>query len=106
MKPVPAGALCLTMDPRRLFMKLPWVIVAITCIALSAAEPPVEREPAGPVFEDVLPTLDKTVDLIDKHEGLPRRTLLFGEDQRSNRRRIDELLAEAVEALGVSGLSE
>lgn len=61
---------------------------------------------AGAVFEEVLPTLDETVELIDKHGDLPSRTFLFGEDKRSNRRKINDLLDEAVEALGVSGLSE
>lgn len=65
-----------------------------------------EAEPIGPVFEGVAPRLEEGVKLIDKQEKLPNRTLLFGEDKRSNRRKIEALLDEAIEALGVSGLNE
>lgn len=60
----------------------------------------------GPLFEKVYPKLDKTLDLVDKHEKLPDRTLIFGDDKRSNRARIDRLLDEAIDALEIGGIAD
>src|ERR1041385_741219 len=64
------------------------------------------EESVGPLFEKVTPTLEQTLKLLDKQETLPKRTYLIGEDQRSNRRKIDRMLEEAIQMLGVSGLVE
>ena len=84
------------------------LIIAASSWHVAALDTPrkQEQEPAGEEFERVLPTLEETLELLDKEENLPKRTWLWGEDQRSNRRRIDVLLDEAIESLGISGLNE
>lgn len=78
--------------------------------AQAQAEPveqtPSEPDTIGPLFEKVFPKLSKTLDLVDRHEDLPDRTLLFGEDKRSNRAKIDRLLDEAIDALEIGKISQ
>ena len=57
----------------------------------------------GELFDNVLPTLDKTRDRIDRHQGLPDRTIIpLKEDKRSNQAQMNKLLDQAIEMLDVS----
>jgi len=57
----------------------------------------------GRVWGQVLPTLEETLALEERHQELPESTW-FGEDQESNREAIDELLDEAVSILSTSNV--
>ena len=57
----------------------------------------------GKLLDDVLPTLDKTVERIDVHDSLPEKTINpFDTDKMSNRNSINALLDAAIDALEVS----
>ena len=65
------------------------------------------RERIGQVFENVIPTLDKTRGLLDEHGDLPENSFIpFKRDQTSNAAKINSLLDDAIEALGVSEVSD
>lgn len=63
-----------------------------------------EPDHFGTVWKEVLPTLEETLALQERHESLPEDRW-FGTDQRSNREAIDALLDEAVDILSTSGMS-
>jgi hypothetical protein len=63
-----------------------------------------EPDHFGTVWTQVLPTLEETLALQERHEGLPEERW-FGTDQRSNRAEIEALLDEAVDILSTSGMS-
>ncbi|NCC52998.1 MAG: hypothetical protein EOM20_17545 [Spartobacteria bacterium] len=56
---------------------------------------------AGIILEQSYPVLEKTLVLYDQHELLPDRAL-FKRDKKDNQRRIDTLLAKAIDILEVS----
>lgn len=58
------------------------------------------------VFKKLLPTLDSALELKDIHEDLPKRTYIYGKDQRENKREIDQLLDKAIETLNISRLEQ
>lgn len=60
----------------------------------------------GVLFEDGLPKLKEALKLYDKHESLPDKTYIFGDDKISNQSEIDDLLDEAVRAFGVSRIKD
>lgn len=61
----------------------------------------------GELFDDVLPTLEKTRERIDQHRDLPDRTLRpFKEDKRSNQAKINKLLDDVILILDVSGAAD
>ncbi|MEO1529242.1 MAG: hypothetical protein AAFX06_27805 [Planctomycetota bacterium] len=65
------------------------------------------RKRIGQVFENVIPTLDETRGLLDEHGDLPENSIIpFKRDQTSNTAKINTLLDEAIEALGVSSVSD
>jgi hypothetical protein len=83
------------------------VLAGVLIVPLALAANTVRADSTGGrMFRDVSPRLEEALDLLDRQKELPRRTFLFGEDQRSNRRKIDQLLDEAIEMLGVSGLAD
>ena len=61
----------------------------------------------GELFEEVVPILEQTRDLVDQHEDLPDKSRLpFTEDKRSNSAAINELLDAAIVILGNSEVSD
>ncbi len=56
------------------------------------------------IFSELLPTLESALEHKDLHETLPKRTYIYGKDQRSNQREIDRLLDKAIDSLNLSGL--
>ncbi|MHC4997232.1 MAG: hypothetical protein ACYTGQ_19520 [Planctomycetota bacterium] len=58
------------------------------------------------VFEGVVPKLEEALGLVDRHKTLPKRTYIYGEDQSSNLEKINELLDEAIQTLGLSRLDD
>jgi uncharacterized small protein (DUF1192 family) len=64
-------------------------------------------EPDGftQVWDGVLPTLEETLALEERHDALPR-SAWFGEDQASNRAAIDKLLDQAVAVLSTSDVQQ
>lgn len=76
-----------------------------TIAALPAVDQVQQR--IGKLFQRVLPTLDKTRTLIDRHAKLPEKSRLpFRTDQQSNADQIDKLLDNAIEMLGMSEVSD
>lgn len=65
---------------------------------------PGEQDHFGTVWKEVLPTLEETLALTERHETLPEDRW-FGADRESNRGAIDALLDEAVAILSNSGVS-
>jgi len=57
----------------------------------------------GRLWNQLLPTLEETLALEERQTELPERAW-FGEDQRSNREAIDQLLDEAVSVLSTSNV--
>jgi len=57
------------------------------------------------MWEEVLPTLEETLALEERHDSLPR-SAWFGEDQASNRAAIDKLLDQAVAVLSTSDVQQ
>ena len=62
---------------------------------------PAEVDHFGQVWDQVLPTLEETLALEERQEALPK-SAWFGDDQKSNRRAINELLDQAVAVLSTS----
>lgn len=61
----------------------------------------------GQVFENVLPTLNDARELLDEHGDLPENSYIpFKRDQTSNTTKINGLLDDAIEALGISNVSD
>ena len=61
----------------------------------------------GKLFRNVLPTLESTLQLVDRHDELPADSRVpFKPDQKSNSVEINKLLDEAIEMLGVSEVSD
>lgn len=61
----------------------------------------------GQLFENVLPTLDETRELVDLHSELPDSSRIpFKTDKESNSAAINELLDEAIVVLSVSEVSD
>jgi len=61
----------------------------------------------GDLFEEVIPILEETRDLVDQHADLPDRSRLpFTEDKQSNSAAINELLDAAIVILGNSEVSD
>lgn len=60
-----------------------------------------EEERAGTLFGNLVGLLGDALALVDRHDDLPAKRF-FGQDQRSNRREIEELLDQAVDMLNVS----
>lgn len=79
----------------------------------TATPPPQQRlsdeefqQRIGELFDNVLPTLDKTRERIDRHQELPDRTIIpLKEDKRSNQAQMNKLLDVAIEMLDVSSAS-
>ncbi len=98
------------MTDRRI-VTLFWV-VAFTGLAAAAPQAtPAEQlekdQETGQLLEKVLPTLESTVELVDRHDELPTKTINpFDHDQASNQSSIDGLLDEAIEALEVAKVTE
>lgn len=65
------------------------------------------RQRLGQLFESVLPTLEETRELVDRHSSLPDSSRIpFRLDKQSNSIEINELLDQAIEALAVSEVSD
>jgi hypothetical protein len=65
------------------------------------------RRRIGDLFESVLPVLDETRELVDRHADLPDDSRIpFKADKRSNSVEINELLDQAIEVLRVSEVSD
>lgn len=61
----------------------------------------------GELFEEVIPVLEETRDLVDQHADLPDKSRLpFTEDKQSNSAAINELLDAAIVILGNSEVSD
>jgi hypothetical protein len=61
----------------------------------------------GELFANLLPILDETRDLVDRHASLPDSTRVpFKPDKQSNSAAINELLDEAIEVLSLSEVSD
>ncbi|MGC6444023.1 MAG: hypothetical protein ACON4H_15320 [Rubripirellula sp.] len=61
----------------------------------------------GELFEEVIPILEETRDLVDQHADLPDKSRLpFTEDKQSNSAAINELLDAAIVILGNSEVSD
>ena len=77
----------------------------VLCCALGSIAHAAEVDGlAGKVFGEVLPTLNEHLELMDRHEALPEKRWV-GADRQSNQSAMDELLDEAIVALGTSGLA-
>lgn len=73
----------------------------------AAAQKETEDRRAGRLLDDVLETLDDARKLVDRHDGLPKRTFNpFGNDQNSNNAEIDALIDDAVAMLDSSALAD
>ena len=71
-----------------------------------AAKSELDQE-IGQLLEKVLPTLESTVVLVDRHDTLPEGTFNpFDHDQVSNQSSIDDLLDKAIDALEVAKVTE
>ncbi|MEL6109279.1 MAG: hypothetical protein AAFU85_24995 [Planctomycetota bacterium] len=97
--------------------KAPWRGTDAETADESAATPSAETVTAvaaqkfqkrvGQVFENVLPTLNDARELLDEHGDLPEYSYIpFKRDQTSNTAKINALLDDAIEALGVSNVSD
>lgn len=76
------------------------------CIPAAAVDAQLERR-VGQLLDRVMPTLERTVGLIDRHDSLPKKSINpFDVDQRSNQSDIDDLLDKAIEVLAVSEITE
>ena len=65
------------------------------------------RQRIGVLFESVLPTLDQTRELVDRHAGLPDDSRIpFKTDKKSNSAEINELLDQAIDILSSSTASD
>ncbi|WP_182866155.1 hypothetical protein [Stieleria mannarensis] len=65
------------------------------------------RKRLGDLFERVLPTLEETRELVDRHADLPDSSVIpFKLDKQSNSAQINELLDQAIVALSVSEVSD
>ena len=65
------------------------------------------RQRIGVLFENVLPTLDQTRELVDRHAGLPDDSRIpFKTDKKSNSAEINELLDQAIDILSSSTASD
>lgn len=84
------------------------LLLAITLPVAAQDAPDEKPQPPinGQMFQKLVPTLDKALDLVDRHESLPDKTLLFGEDKRSNTAKIQVLLDEAIDALQIAKASD
>lgn len=72
-----------------------------------AARKEADDRRAGRLLDDVLETLDGARKLVDRHDGLPKRTFNpFGNDQNSNNAEIDALIDDAVAMLDSSALAD
>ena len=61
----------------------------------------------GKLFRNVLPTLESSLQLVDRHDDLPADSRVpFKPDQKSNSAEINKLLDEAIVMLGVSEVSD
>jgi len=73
----------------------------------TSAEQLEQDQETGQLLEKVLPTLESTVELVDRHDVLPEKTINpFDHDQASNQSSIDKLLDDAIEALEVAKVTE
>lgn len=65
------------------------------------------RKRLGDLFQGVLPTLEQTRELVDRHADLPDNSMIpFKLDKQSNSAEINELLDQAIVALSVSEVSD
>lgn len=65
------------------------------------------RQRIGQLFENVLPTLESSRELVDIHDDLPDSSYIpFRADKESNSAAINDLLDQAIEALSVSEVSD
>ncbi|PAY16417.1 hypothetical protein CKO51_27090 [Rhodopirellula sp. SM50] len=65
------------------------------------------RQRLGDLFERVLPTLEETRQLVDRHAELPDSSVIpFKLDKQSNSAQINELLDQAIVALSISEVSD
>lgn len=65
------------------------------------------QQSIGQLLDRVVPTLEKTVALIERHRSLPKASINpFDVDQRSNQADIDELLEKAIGVLEISHATE
>ena len=60
-----------------------------------------EEEGFARIWEDIVPKLEEALTLEDRQRELPEKAW-FGEDQRSNRKAINELLDESIAILSIS----
>ncbi len=66
-----------------------------------------QKKRIGKLFEKVLPTLEKTRTLVDRHEELPDSTLLpFSADKKSNQLQINKFLDQAIDMLELSSVTD
>ena len=73
----------------------------------TSAEQLEQDQETGQLLEKVLPTLESSVELVDRHDELPEKTINpFDHDQASNQSSIDKLLDDAIEALEVAKVTE
>jgi len=58
------------------------------------------------MFGKLLPKLESALELKDLHETLPKRTLIYGKDQKTNQEEINVRLDQAIEILNISDVNE
>ena len=95
------------MDARRTFCAmLFWVTTSVVVLGDVSVESQTDRR-IGQLLDRVLPTLERTVGLVDRHASLPEKSINpFDVDQRSNQSDIDDLLDKAIEVLAVSEVTQ
>ncbi|MEW6237442.1 MAG: hypothetical protein AB1656_18830 [Candidatus Omnitrophota bacterium] len=58
------------------------------------------------MFGKLLPKLESALEMKDLHETLPKRTLIYGKDQKTNQEEINVMLDQAIEVLNISDVNE
>lgn len=85
------------------------IVIAASIVAFQAALNPVCAaelpKPVAAVWNKLYETMERTIDLKDRHESLPDSAWI-GADKTSNAKKIDELLDRAMELLLTSEVNE
>ncbi len=85
------------------------VDAAVSIVASEAEESGTDpfRQRIGDLFGSVIPILDQTRELVDRHASLPDSSRVpFMPDKQSNSAEINELLDQAIEVLSISEVSD